>query len=241
LAQNRVPFSPSSEHYQPAVPASLVKRSAVEFSGTLLLLTAIVGSGIMGERLAGGNVAIALLANSIATGAVLVALLLAFGDVSGAHLNPVVTLCSAWRQKLPWRETPAYIGAQVLGAFSGVALANVMFDLPAVLISHHARTGWSMWIAEAVATAGLLTVIGCSARWRPSATPFAVAGYVTAAYWFFPSTSFANPAVTLARSITDTFSGIRPVDVPAFLAAQCSGAFAATVFLGWILNEENEE
>jgi len=215
-----------------------MKRTSVEFGGTSLLLTAIVGSGIMGERLAGGNDAIALLANSIATGAVLVALILAFGDVSGAHFNPVVTLSNAFRHKFPWRETPAYIGAQVVGALSGVALANVMFGLPAILTSHHVRTGWPQWIAETVATAGLLTVIGCSARWRPAATPFAVAGYVTAAYWFFPSTSFANPAVTLARSITDTFSGIRPVDVPAFLVAQLAGAFVATAFLGWILHEE---
>jgi len=222
----------------PAIPLSLAKRASVEFAGASVLLMAIVGSGIMGERLAGGNDAIALLANSIATGAVLVALLLAFGEVSGAHFNPLVTLSGAFRQKFPWRETPAYIGAQVVGAFSGVALANVMFGLPVILTSHHVRTGWTQWIAEAVATAGLLTVIACSVRWRPSATPFAVAGYVTAAYWFFPSTSFANPAVTLSRSITDTFSGIRPTDVPAFLVAQCAGALAATAFLGWILNDE---
>jgi glycerol uptake facilitator-like aquaporin len=192
----------------------------------------------MGERLAAGNTAIALLANSIATGAVLVALILAFGEFSGAHFNPVVTLSNAARRVFPWRETPAYIGAQVIGAFSGVALANLMFGLPAIFASHHVRTGWPSWIAEIVATAGLLTVIGCCVRWRPVATPFAVAGYVTAAYWFFPSTSFANPAVTLARSITDTFSGIRPMDVPAFLVAQFAGATVATAFLGWLQHED---
>jgi len=238
LVLKPVPVRPSSELYHPAIPLGLLKRASVEFAGTLLLLTAISGSGIMGEQLAGGNDAIALLANSIATGAVLVALLLAFGEVSGAHFNPVVTLSSAFRAKFPWRETPAYIAAQVIGALSGVALANLMFGLPAILPSHHVRTGWPQWIAEIVATAGLLTVIGCSIRWRPASTPFAVAGYVTAAYWFFPSTSFANPAVTMARSITDTFSGIRPVDVPAFLAAQLAGALVATAFLGWILHEE---
>lgn len=192
----------------------------------------------MGERLAAGNVAIALLANSIATGAVLTAIILAFGELSGAHINPVVTLSNAVRREFPWRETPAYIAAQVAGAFSGVALANNMFGLPVVFASHHARTGWPSWIAEIVATAGLLTVIGCCVRWRPAATPFAVAGYVTAAYWFFPSTSFANPAVTLARSMTDTFSGIRPMDVPAFLVAQFAGAAVATAFLGWLQHED---
>jgi glycerol uptake facilitator-like aquaporin len=210
----------------------------VEFVATAALLAAIAGSGIMGERLAAGNVAIALLANSIATGAVLIAIILAFGELSGAHINPVVTLSNAVRREFPWRETPAYIAAQVIGAFSGIALANSMFGLPALFASHHTRTGWPSWIAEIVATAGLLTVIGCCVRWRPAATPFAVAGYVTAAYWFFPSTSFANPAVTLARSMTDTFSGIRPLDVPAFLVSQFAGAALATAFLGWILHEE---
>jgi glycerol uptake facilitator-like aquaporin len=205
--------------------------------GTAALLAAIAGSGIMGERLAAGNVAVALLANSIATGAVLITLILALGELSGAHINPVVTLSNAVRRAFPWRETPAYIAAQVIGAFSGVALANGMFGLPIFFASHHARTGWPTWTAEIIATAGLITVIGCCVRWRPASTPFAVAGYVTAAYWFFPSTSFANPAVTLARSLTDTFSGIRPMDVPAFLIAQFAGAAVATAFLAWLLHE----
>jgi glycerol uptake facilitator-like aquaporin len=216
---------------------SLAKRATVEFVATAVLLAAISGSGIMGERLASGNVAVALLANSIATGAVLIALILAFGEVSGAHINPVVTLSNAARRSFPWRETPAYIAAQVVGAFSGIALANIMFGLPVLFASHHVRTGWPSWIAEIVATAGLITVIGCCVRWRPASTPFAVAAYVTAAYWFFPSTSFANPAVTLARSMTDTFSGIRPMDVPAFLASQFAGAAVATAFLGWLQHE----
>ena len=209
----------------------------MEFVATAVLLAAISGSGIMGERLASGNVAVALLANSIATGAVLIALILAFGEVSGAHINPVVTLSNAARRSFPWRETPTYIAAQVIGAFSGIALANIMFGLPVLFASHHVRTGWPSWIAEIVATAGLITVIGCCVRWRPASTPFAVAAYVTAAYWFFPSTSFANPAVTLARSMTDTFSGIRPLDVPAFLASQFAGAAVATAFLEWLLHE----
>lgn len=192
----------------------------------------------MGERLSAGNVAIALLANSIATGAALAALILAFGGLSGAHFNPAVTLSAAVRGTFCWREAPAYIAVQIAGALSGVALANSMFGLPAFSASHHARTGWPIWIAEIVATAGLLTIIGCCVRWRPAETPYAVAGYVTAAYWFFPSTSFANPAVTLARSMTDTFSGIRPMDVPAFLLAQFAGAALATAFLGWLQHED---
>ena len=149
----------------------------------------------------------------------------------------MVTLSNAARGSFPWSETPAYIAAQVIGAFSGIALANIMFGLPVLFASHHVRTGWPSWIAEIVATAGLITVIGCCVRWRPASTPFAVAAYVTAAYWFFPSTSFANPAVTLARSMTDTFSGIRPLDVPAFLASQFAGAAVATAFLEWLLHE----
>ena len=223
---------------QVAIEASLLKRATVEFVATAMLLAAIAGSGIMGERLAAENAAVALLANSIATGAVLVALILAFGELSGAHINPAVTLSNAVRRVFPWRETPAYVAAQVAGAFVGVALANIMFGYPALFASRHARTGWPFWIAEILATAGLIAVIGYCVQRRPAVTPLAVAGYVTAAYWFFPSTSFANPAVTLSRSMTDTFSGIRPMDVPAFLVAQFAGAVVATAFLGWIFHDE---
>lgn len=220
------------------VPIGLSKRTVAEFVGTGLLLAAIVGSGIMADRLSSGNVAIALLANSTATGGALVALIFAFSGISGAHFNPAVTLSNAARNAFPWRETPAYIAAQITGALSGVALANGMFGLPLFFASQHARTGWPMWIAEAVATFGLLAVIAGCVRSRPAGVPFAVGGYVTAAYWFFPSTSLANPAVTLARSLTDTFSGIRPVDVPAFMIAQLAGAALATGLFRWIENEK---
>ncbi len=214
---------------------SLARRTVAEFVGTAFLLAAIVGSGIMGERLAGGNVAIALLANTIATGAALVALILAFGPISGAHFNPAVTLADAWQHGIPWREVPAYLGAQVGGAFVGVGSAHLMFGAPLFAPSQHARHGAAQAFSEFVATAGLLSVIwGCS-RLRSSAVPFAVGAYITAAYWFTASTSFANPAVTLARSATNTFSGIRPADVPAFLAAQLAGAFAATLLFRWLI------
>lgn len=222
--------------FGPGLP--LAKRVAGEFMGTVLLLAAIVGSGIMGERLSAGNVAMALLANSTATGAALVALIFAFGGISGAHFNPVVTLSNAARGLFPWHETPAYIAAQIAGALSGVALANGMFGLPLFFASQHARTGWPIWVSESAATFGLLIVIAGCVRFRPSGTPFAVGGYVAAAYWFFPSTSLANPAVTIARSATDTFSGIRPVDVPAFIAAQLAGAALLTIFFRWIENED---
>jgi glycerol uptake facilitator-like aquaporin len=214
--------------------AGLACRAASEFVGTALLLVAVVGSGIMGERLAAGNVAIALLANSIATGGALIAILLAFGSISGAHLNPVVTLADAWRRGLAWGDVPAYILAQLSGAVVGVAIANAMFGLPAFFISHHARTGGPQWLGEFVATFGLLAVIWGCARSRPGATPFAVAAYIVGAYWFTSSTSFANPAVTIARSLSDTFAGIRPVDIAPFVAAQLAGAAAATAFFGWL-------
>ena len=202
--------------------------------GTALLLATVVGSGIMGERLAGGNVAVALLANTLATGAGLVALILTFGPISGAHFNPAVTLADASQGGLPWREVPAYVLAQLAGAFAGVAVADVMFELPAFSASRHARTGGAQWLGELVATFGLLAVIwGCSRR-RSPAVPFAVGAYITAAYWFTPSTSFANPAVTLARAATDTFAGIRPVDAPAFILAQLAGAGAATALFRWL-------
>jgi glycerol uptake facilitator-like aquaporin len=212
---------------------NLPRRAAAEFLGTLLLLAAIVGSGIMGERLAGGNTAIALLANSLATGAALLALILTFGPISGPHLNPAVTLCDAWLGGLPWRQTPVYLAAQTLGAVLGVAAAHLMFGLPVMALSTHARSGPAQLFSEFLATFGLLAVIWGCVRSRPAAVPFAVAAYITAAYWFTSSTSFANPAVTLARCLTNTFSGIRPADVAPFVALQLAGAFAATLLFRW--------
>jgi glycerol uptake facilitator-like aquaporin len=206
-----------------------------EAVGTCLLLAAVVGSGIMGERLAGGNGAVALLANTIATGAALVALILTFGPISGAHFNPAVTLADASQGGLPWNEVPLYIAAQVTGAFAGVAAAHLMFEVPVFFASRHARSGTPQAFSEFVATFGLLAVIWGCARLRSSAVPFAVAAYITAAYWFTASTSFANPAVTLARSATDTFSGIRPADAPAFIVAQLLGAAAATGLFRWLV------
>ncbi len=212
----------------------LGREAVSECLGTALLLATVIGSGIMGERLAGGNVALALLANTLATGAGLVALILAFGPISGAHFNPAVSLCDAWMGGLPWRKVPAYVMAQGLGAFAGTAAANLMFDLPAFFSSRHARTGPGQWLSEFVATFGLLSVVwGCSRR-RASAVPLAVGAYITAAYWFTASTSFANPAVTLARSASDTFAGIRFQDTPAFIAAQLAGALAATALFRWL-------
>jgi glycerol uptake facilitator-like aquaporin len=199
-----------------------------------MLLAAVVGSGIMAERLAGGNVAVALLANTLATGAALVALILTFGPVSGAHFNPAVTLADASQGGIPWRDVPLYITAQIAGAFAGVAAAHTMFETPLFFASRHARAGMAQAFSEFVATFGLLAVIwGCS-RFRSAAVPFAVAAYITAAYWFTASTSFANPAVTLARSATDTFAGIRPSDAPAFIAAQLIGAASATALFRWL-------
>jgi len=214
---------------------SLQARMTAEFVGTAFLLAAVVGSGIMGERLAGGNVAIALLANTIATGAALIALILTFGSISGAHFNPAVTLADASQRGIPWRETPAYIIAQILGAYVGVACAHLMFGLSLFSASSHPRSGISQDFSEFVATFGLLSVIwGCS-RLRSSVVPFAVGAYITAAYWFTASTSFANPAVTLARAATNTFSGVRPTDVPGFIAAQLVGAAAATALFKWLV------
>jgi glycerol uptake facilitator-like aquaporin len=214
---------------------SLARRLVAECLGTLLLLAAVVGSGIMGERLAAGNLALALLANTIATGTALVALILAFGPVSGAHLNPAVTLADALQGGIGWREVPVYVLAQMVGAFAGVASAHLMFGLPFFSISTHVRSGPSQLFSEFVATFGLLAVIWGCARKRPSAVPYAVGAYITAAYWFTASTSFANPAVTLARSVTSTFSGIRPADVAGFVGAQFAGAVTATVLFAWIL------
>jgi glycerol uptake facilitator-like aquaporin len=212
----------------------VVRRAATEALGTAFLLMAVVGSGIMGERLAGGNVAIALLANAVATGAALVALILALGPISGAHFNPAVTLADAMQSGIAWQEAPAYIVAQLAGAFGGVAAAHGMFGLPLFFASHHVRSGGAQLWSEFIATFGLLAVIwGCS-RTCSSAVPFAVGAYITAAYWFTSSTSFANPAVTLARAASDTFAGIRPADVPAFIAVQFAAVLAATSFFRWL-------
>jgi glycerol uptake facilitator-like aquaporin len=214
---------------------NLLRRAVAEFTGSSLLLAAVVGSGIMGERLAAGNVAIALLANTLATGTALIAIILAFGPISGAHLNPAVTLADAWLGRIPWRETPVYIIAQLTGAFAGVVVAHLMFGFSVFAVSAHARTGPAQIFSEFIATFGLLAVIWGCARTRPSAVPFAVGTYITAAYWFTASTSFANPAVTLARSMTNTFAGIRPADVAPFVAAQLAGAFAATFLFQWLI------
>ena len=213
---------------------SLSRRLVSEGLGTAFLLAIVVGSGIMAERLSGGNVAIALLANAIATGAGLVALILMFGTISGANFNPVVTLSEAWQKKMPASEVVPFILVQIIGAFAGVAAAHGMFDLPLFTASEHVRSGVAQWWSEFVATFGLIAVIiGCS-RSRPSVTPFAVAAYITAAYWFTASTSFANPAVTLARSFTNTFAGIRPTDVGGFIVAQLLGAISATIVFSWL-------
>jgi len=219
------------------VKQSLPRRLVAEAIGTAMLLAAVVGSGIMGERLAAGNVAVALLANSIATGGALVALILTFGPISGAHFNPAVTLAIASQRGLAWREVPAYLIAQVGGAFAGVGIAHLMFGLPLFFASQHVRYGHSQLLAEFVATFGLLAVIfGCD-RFKPAMVPFGVAAYIVAAYWFTASTSFANPAVTLARSVTDTFAGIRPVDAPLFVVAQLLGALVATALFRWFDSE----
>jgi glycerol uptake facilitator-like aquaporin len=212
----------------------VVRRVVVEAMGTAFLLATVVGSGIMGERLAGGNVAIALLANTLATGAILVALILSFGPISGAHFNPVVTLAVALEGRLPWRELFAYMSAQIVGAFIGVAAAHLMFGLPLFFASTHIRHGAPQLWSEFIATFGLLAVIwGCS-RFRPAAAAYAVGAYITAAYWFTASTSFANPAVTLARAASNTLAGIRPIDASGFIVVQLFAASAATVFFRWL-------
>ncbi len=214
----------------------LLKKAVSEAVGTALLLATVVGSGIMGERLAAGNVALALLANTLATGAGLVALILTFGPISGAHFNPAVTVADASQGGLPWREVPVFLLAQLLGAFAGVALAHVMFSEPALFsASQHERSGAAQLVSEFIATFGLLSVIWGCARRRASAVPFAVGAYITAAYWFTASTSFANPAVTLARAASDTFAGIRPADAPGFIVAQFAGAAAATRLFRWLV------
>lgn len=214
---------------------TLARRLVAEGIGTALLLAVVVGSGIMAERLCEGNVGLALLCNAVATGGGLVALILMFGPVSGAHFNPVVTLAEAALGALSRRDAAAYVLVQALGAVFGVALADVMFDLPAFTASAHVRAGPALWLSEFVATFGLLATIFGVSRRTPAATPYAVAAWIVAAYWFTPSTSFANPAVTVARALTDTFAGIRPADVPAFVLAQCAGAAAATLLFAWLV------
>jgi glycerol uptake facilitator-like aquaporin len=214
---------------------SLSRRLAAEALGTGLLLAAIVGSGIMGEKLAGGNVAIALLANTAATGAMLVTLIFTFGPISGAHFNPAVTLAIASQRGIGWGDVPVYVLAQVLGALLGVGAAHLMFGEAVFQVSEHARDGGAQLFSEFVATFGLLCVIWGCTRLRSEAVPVAVGLYITGAYWFTASTSFANPAVTLARAFTDTFSGIRPIDAPGFILAQIFGAFTATVLFHWLV------
>ena len=213
----------------------MTRRLVAEGVGTAMLLATVVGSGIMGEQLASGNVAIALLANTLATGAALVALILTFGSISGAHFNPAVSFADATQGGLTFPEAFGYTAAQIAGALIGVLAAHVMFTQPLVSLSRHARAGFPQVLSEAVATFGLLSVIwGCSRR-RSTAVPFAVGAYITAAYWFTASTSFANPAVTIARAFSDTFAGIRPVDVPGFLLGQTIGATAATMLFRWLV------
>lgn len=215
--------------------SSLRARIVAEFLGAAFLVAAVVGSGIMAERLAGGNVALALLANTIATGAALVALILTFGPISGAHLNPVVSFADAMEGGLAWSETLPYTAAQILGGVCGTIAAHAMFGLPLVSLSRHVRSGPAQFLSEFVATFGLLSVIwGCS-RSRSTIVPFAVGSYITAAYWFTASTSFANPAVTISRCLSDTFAGIRPVDVPLFVGAQFAGGIAATILFRWLI------
>ncbi len=213
---------------------SLAKRSCAEAIGTAFLLAAVVGSGIMAQRLSGGNDAITLLANSLATGGILMCLIAALGPISGAHFNPAVTLCDAWQKGMPWHEVPAYMVAQMVGAVAGTAIANAMFGLPVLFASHRVRAGGPLLLGEFVATFGLLAVIWGCVRCKSTLVPFAVAGYIVGAYWFTSSTSFANPAVTIARSLTDTFAGIRPADAPGFIIAQFVGALAATAMFAWL-------
>lgn len=212
----------------------LGRRVVAEGIGTLFLLATVVGSGIMGDRLAKGNDAVALLANTFATSAILIILILAFGPLSGAHFNPVVSLVMVLRRELPWGEFPIYVLAQFVGALAGVILAHIMFELPLITPSLHDRSGLAKMVSETVASFGLIGVILSCAMHRKEAIPYAVAAYVGAGYWFTASTAFANPAVTVARAFTNTFSGIRLVDAPGFILAQIVGALAAALLFGWL-------
>ena len=219
----------------------LAKRVVAEFAGTAFLLAGVVGSGIMGERLAAGNVALALLANTVATSAVLIALILTFGPISGAHLNPVVTLSFSVRGETSLHEAAAYILAQVAGAISGVVIANLMFELPMISLARHSRSGFAQILSEVIATLGLVLIIRIGAKFQPRTIAFAVGMYIAAAYWFTSSTSFANPAVTVARALSDTFTGIKLADVPAFVLAQFFGAVAATALASWLIKDRGME
>jgi glycerol uptake facilitator-like aquaporin len=213
---------------------SLARRVVAEFFGTAFLVAAVVGSGIMADHLSNGNVGLALLENTIATGAALVALIVTFGPISGAHLNPVITVMDAFEGGLPWIETPLYVLGQVLGGIGGAVAAHLMFGLSPVSLSTRVRSGPSQVFSEFIATFGLVCVVWGSSRLKPTAVPFAVGAYITAAYWFTASTSFANPAVTIARCLSNTFAGIRPGDVPWFIIAQFAGGFGATLLFRWL-------
>ncbi len=219
---------------------NLTRKLFAEFLGTAFLLAIVVGSGIMGENLAKGNTAVALLANSVATGAGLVFLIYGFADISGAHFNSAVTLTETVRGNLSWTECLAYILVQISGAFFGVAAANLMFDLPVFFASTKIRHGGSQFLSEFIATFGLIMVIRLGIKFRPNLVAILVACYITAAYWFTSSTSFANPAVTLARSASDTFAGIDPRNILMFIIAQLCGALTATFIFNWLLKEEKE-
>ncbi len=223
------------------VPADLPRRLAAEALGTALLVAVVVGSGIMGERLAAGNDAVALLGNTLATGAALPVLILVFGPISGAHLNPVVSATFALQRTLPWTECAAYVPVQIAGAIAGTLLAHLMFGEPLLQASTHIRTGVGVWTGEIVATFALLmTIVGCLHA-HPHAVPYAVGLVITAGYWFTSSTSFANPAVTIARALTDSFAGIRPADAPGFILAQIAGALAATIIAHWLWSSRIRE
>jgi glycerol uptake facilitator-like aquaporin len=217
---------------------ALSRRLVAELLGTVFLLVVVVGSGIMAERLSGGNNGLALLANALATGAGLYALILMCGSISGAHFNPVVSLYSAMARHITWLEAGMYTFVQIIGAILGVIAAHLMFAEPLMSFSHHVRAGESQWWSEFVATFGLLAVIISTSRSRPESTPSAVAAYITAAYWFTASTSFANPAVTLARTLTDTFTGIRPIDSVGFIAAQLMACLVGFVALDWLFGSK---
>ena len=219
----------------------LAKRVVAEALGTFFLLAAVVGSGIMAQRLADGNTALALLANTAATGAALIALIISFAPLSGAHFNPVVTLSFALRHDLVWREVAVYLLAQLAGGIAGVIAANLMFGLPAVFLSQHPRTGMAQLFSEFIATLGLVSVILAASRSTVAVVAVAVGAYISAAYWFTASTSFANPAVTIARCLSDTFAGIRPADAPGFVLAQLAGGIAATVLFRWLIPIKSEE